>query len=688
MQPKEKTKSTTSSVSKKKSIFERLFSGPTQLSDEEPLPLLTLPQTVRIKIWNILGFSHTRTLRLVCKDIKQDIDFVAGISSAIDSTYDDFPFHCDIAIRKVSIHELIDPVYVAFLKYPLALNELEIRGEISLQNFNYILKSCPNITRLTIIFNKFVIDNATPMFPLSSEVADCLPLQNLSSIRIIASTKKFSELFYLYRNVVSLLRDCPENAKITNLQLHLTHKGSTIYLKEIAYTTLIFLHKRAATLRFINLMFRDKDPNASEEAGGEQATEDTKPDEKTTPKPNPRKSDAPGKRNSSSKRKSLSSDGKKSDRKPDVIKRRRSGEQVEPPKPQSSQGSSRRDTGLPLLASHSVILPGVHITHHTKELHKESLTEPKVESTELEALTESEGESTSEETNDKITDAIKYLDKNPWEKAIWLEHLFLVLPFKIMQYIPNILSPKTRLQAISLEAIGYNKKTWEFYVDMMKGFDKKKLKNATFIAVNHCDEKGLARRIDLGIFKKCTNLQRLIILCRKRDNYTLFSKASSVSCLPTSLREITFERLLLTPTQIFRLLFCFPKMSILSLSYWSISDCQFSVFMSLLKWIVQLDLTDVSQINLVDFKIRFKNKRRAVRQLQEAVAISVKYQDLDETRLIIDSRTNKDTSQFAPRISVIRLTAPIPKPKRIKRNKVDSTLSETAFNIDARNSLR
>ncbi|ODN01109.1 hypothetical protein Ocin01_05571 [Orchesella cincta] len=682
MPSKAKAKSTASSV-KKKSIFERLFSGPTQI-EEDPFPVLNLPQSVRVRIWNILGYSYTRSLRLTCQAIKDDIDTVVGISSAIDSTYDDFPFHCDIAVRKVAIHELIDPVYVQFLKYPLVLNELEIRGEISLQNFNYIIKSCPNIAKLTIIFNKFVIEQGTPMFPLSSEVATGLPLQNLNSIRIIASTKKFQELFYVYRNVISILRDCAEAAKITNLQLHLTHKGSTIYLKEIAYTTLVFIHKRAATLRFLNLMFRDKDP------AGEDAAPAPEEPPKTQAKPaSPRKSSSgpitgpPARRRS---RKSVDLSGQK---KPDVVKRSKTGAPTDaPPKPQSSHGSGRRDTGVAMIASsHSVVLPGVHITHHTKELHTESPLVPKVEGAENEAITESDGESTSEETNDKITDAIKFLDKNPWNKAVWLEQLFLILPFKVMQYVPNILSPKTKLRAISLEALGANKKTWEFYVNVMKAFNGKKLRNATFCGVNHVDDKGLTRRMDLGIFKQCVELKRLTIQCRKKDNFTLFSRASNVSRLPKSLQEIVFERLLLTPTQILRLLFCFTKMTTVSVSYWSINDCQFSVFMSILKWIVQLDLTDVTTINLVDFKIRFKNKRRAVRQLQEAVTISVKYQDFDETRLLIDSRSQKDSTQLAPRISVIKITAPLKKPKRIKRNKVDTSLSETAFNIDARNSI-
>lgn len=597
-----------------------------------------------MKIWRLLGFSHTKTLRQVCSVIKQDIDQFTGISSAIDSTFDDFSFHCSTAIRKVAIHELVTPTYVEFLKYPLILQELEIRGEISLQNYLYIIKSCPNISKLLIMFNKFVIDYKTQFFPLPSELVTLKLFSKLQTVKLISATKTHSEMFYIFRTIVSLLRDTVPDAKITILHVSVAHKSSNVFFNEIMWTTLVFIHKHAPSLKYLNLLFRDKEENS---LAADVAD--------TTDNENENESNENDDFSNNPQTKTTSNEGAKSSNKSNSTghggdsAKPQSSKDGQPEQQHSNSSLPRRDTGaLPLASLPTVSITHHHHHHHVKDIHSEDAGSP---------LSDAEGEADveeadkSDETNDKIKEAMEFLNTNAWPTADNLEHLSLTLHLNCMEQILKMISPKTKLHSLHLEMLGGLQSNWNFYKEFMQKAFINNLRSVTLLAVNH-SSRGRSLPIDLGIFRKCKELTKLKIFCQKRDDFSKLSRAKNVSSLPQKIYDINFERVLFTPWQIFRFLVCFDGIQHMAIAYWSINDCQFSLLMTILKLVVKMDLSYIRKLYLVDTKIRFKNNRRAVRKLQQAVDISVRYQDYDETRLIIDVTEKPDDKALAPRISI------------------------------------
>lgn len=470
------------------------------------------------------------------------------------------------------------------------------------------------------------------MFPLKKSVATSTsPLAKLRTIKLIASTKKNSELQYVFQNVSNFLRDIPDETQIYWLQVILIHKSTHLLFQELVLIALMFLQKHAESVRYVNLTFRD-------------AQQQQQPKQQAPP---PK----------------------------DKIN-------ISPPQQQEKTGeiAAYETTPPEVPMRKGTLLPGVVITPHQKDIHVEVATS---DNREAESESESEGEANvepepiatrksveedddGEQVNDKIIAARNYLASHPWPEARKLEYLILNLPYRQLKLMINIMTPAAQLNTLNLEANrGPSHLYWQLYEDFLRRGNTSNLKYVTFNNINVEDDKrGRALPVDFKIFKKSKNLKKLSLTFEKKEDLMDLSRATNVSMLPRSLQEVTLERLLLTAGQVSRLLFCYPRLKTLSISYWSLSNCQFALLMRILKWMVKFEMTDVNTINLVDTKIRFHNKRKVVRQLQEAVAVSARYEDMDETKLIINKDLMPDHLSFAPHLTVQKKMPLHPKPKR------------------------
>jgi len=190
--------------------------------------------------------------------IQEDIEIDVGISAEID---EDEPQLVDfierVAIRHATVSSLTGSVQ-DFLLNPLLLVELSIHGPISAEYFTYFMENCPNIQRLSIVFDKEMFRLNTMFFPQVKP--GCL--QNLKSIRFSAHTKKESDLIYICDNIIGLIAiELDSKTDLSSLHFSLGHKCPSEYLHELLLEIIILAHKNFAHLHEFHMVVTDNDPS-------------------------------------------------------------------------------------------------------------------------------------------------------------------------------------------------------------------------------------------------------------------------------------------------------------------------------------------------------------------------------------------------------------------------------------------
>jgi hypothetical protein len=450
-----------------------------------------------------------------------------------------------------------------FLAHPDLLVELSVHGPISSQYFKYLMSNCPNIRRLSIVFNKRLIRLKPHLFP-QQQAPNCIP--KLIAIRFTAHTKsKETDLIYICDNLTGLITSTFRNkTDMHSMQFSLSHKWPSPYLQELLMEIIVFAHRNSTSLQEFQLNVIDNDISPAAESQGTHTSQDTQEDED-------------GKRRGTA---ALSSTAEESD---------------------DSEHDENND-----------------IANFAKDSANNAIME----------------------------EAGQYLKVVKWTKLPRLKKINLCVNSTGFAYLKGMIINAMNIQSLQMEMTGGGSIIgWPTFQKLLRRhFHLLTAVKLSGIHYENLTAESLS--IDLSVFKNCKILRRLHISCSKMETAKI-PKVLGVSSLPNTLEEIEIGWMTISSWQLFRLLFCFRRMEILTLHYSCVSDYSFGQILFVLRFLIGFKLTKVQLVTIVDTKIKFRNKRGAMKRLTKAIPIAVEYQDHEQTLLIIDrGRTRNSTSSI------------------------------------------
>jgi len=172
----------------------KIFGGQQPLSPSQSSPrrtqneILNLPPETRKCIWEKLCYKDILILRLVCEEIKNDVDTLVGLYGHLNNADEQrFSFFRNVTLKKCHISDLVKFSDRNVFASPYHLEYLSIceRSTISLETLHNILWDCNNVKQLFMRFNHL---------PEGSRVTSDLSRIVLNSLQTKSRLKEFQFL--------------------------------------------------------------------------------------------------------------------------------------------------------------------------------------------------------------------------------------------------------------------------------------------------------------------------------------------------------------------------------------------------------------------------------------------------------------------------------------------------------------
>lgn len=241
-----------------------------------------------------------------------------------------------------------------------------------------------------------------------------------------------------------------------------------------------------------------------------------------------------------------------------------------------------------------------------------------------------------------------YLSKCTFSSFSHLRTAMIVLNSHWFPYAQKMLEQAHKIKHLKLEACdGVMKNCWLNFEGIVKT-TRQTLTILKLFNVSYEDESLNPLPLDFSIFKPCKSLKHFFFSSVKRENVNL-PKVKNVANLPKTLIDIEIWWVTFTGWQWLRLLRR-KKLESLRVAYVTASESSFGWFLFVLRWLIKLKWTRVEVIVLTDFKIKFRNKRAAIKKLRKAIDIQIEYGDHDETFLAIDRGRGRQSQHSIPSI--------------------------------------
>ncbi|XP_021945786.2 uncharacterized protein LOC110844014 isoform X1 [Folsomia candida] len=243
----------------------------------------------------------------------------------------------------------------------------------------------------------------------------------------------------------------------------------------------------------------------------------------------------------------------------------------------------------------------------------------------------------------------KYLSRCKWPMFPHLKTTVITLSSHLFTYVQEMMTRVDNVRHLKLEVCsGVMLNCWMTFESIIQTTSHTlcviKLHNIAFE-----DYLNTSLDLDFNIFKSCFPLQHLHVSGIKRENRHL-PKIKNITDLPKNLSHIELSWMTLNTWQWFRLLRKYKKLNSVTVSYASASEKSFGYFLFVLRWLILLKMTKVSILRMTDFKIKFRNKRTALKKLRNAVSVQIQYLDREETLLLLDRGEEKTSLHSIPSI--------------------------------------
>ena len=224
----------------------------------------------------------------------------------------------------------------------------------------------------------------------------------------------------------------------------------------------------------------------------------------------------------------------------------------------------------------------------------------------------------------------------PWTNFQKLEVLhFSSSPRDFFCFWEKMAQKLIKLETISLEI--QSPVSWHYYKKFVEPCPAT-LKAVRFL---ECDNFGPVCQplpIDLRLFRKCKKLEALVVVQSKSSG--VGSKLTHLSSLPSSLKEVDFNWLIMDWNQAIKLA-RFPHMQILKIAYFSPSNASFGRFLCFLRWLYSCGCSRLKEFIIVDHKIRYQQNKKLLNNLLKHKSVHAEYGDYDETWLELRQGTDE-----------------------------------------------